>query len=203
MDFLQATRDIKHFIFLGGCSGALISLEIACSDPRVIGAVLINFPIAGDEDGQPNSDLHIRRAAHYYRHYALFDLKSWRNLLTGKTSYRNLSRVLRFQAKRLFLSEKKMSPQMPQFQVSLRRLIDRGVCLIFLCSEGDPLLDDLRQAGGDQLRQLCTLGKAALEIVPRSDHTFSSLDDQERLLASILERINAISSTEHKLMNCA
>jgi hypothetical protein len=110
---------------------------------------------------------------------------------------------LGFQAKRLFLSEKTKSPQMPQFQASLRSLVDRGVRLIFLCSQGDPLLNDLRQAGGHQLQQLCTLGKAALEIVPRSDHTFSSLDDQERLLESILERIDAISSAEHELMKCA
>ena len=65
--------------------------------------------------------------------------------------------------------------------------------LTFLCSQGDPLLDELREAGGDELQRSYALGKVTLDVIPRSDHTFSSLDDHDRLLEVILRRIKTMS----------
>src|SRR5713101_5522058 len=73
MKFLKRSRDVEHFILLGGCSGALISLETACCDEQVLGAVLINYPAIEDEDEDANTDLKQRRAAHYYWNFALFN----------------------------------------------------------------------------------------------------------------------------------
>jgi pimeloyl-ACP methyl ester carboxylesterase len=200
MDFLRTTRGIERFIFLGGCSGARIALETACCDPRVVGGVLINFPIVEDEDGNTSPELLERKAFHYYRNFALSNLKSWRRLLTGQSDYRQVMRVLGFQAKCRFASGRVMSREATQFEANLGRLADRGIRLAFLCSEGDPRFDDLQEAGGIELKKLCKLGKVTLDIIPRSDHTFSSLDDQEKLLKTILERVDAISLVESDLM---
>ena len=48
MDFLSATKGVEHFILLGGCSGARIAFNTAYCDPRIIGALLINFPFEDD-----------------------------------------------------------------------------------------------------------------------------------------------------------
>lgn len=186
MNFLQATRGISHFILMGGCSGAAVSLATARLDRRVIGAVFINFPARGDEE--PTSHL---RDRHYYWNFALLSLKSWRKLLTGQSDYRKIGRALAQGIKRKFIGNSKVSGPDQQFRAALWELADRDVHMTFICAKGDLLLQDLCEAGGNDLRQLCRQGKAACEVIPRSDHTFSSLDDQERLIATIARRVDA------------
>ena len=191
MHFLEATRGISRFILLGGCSGARISLQTACCDPRVVGTFLINLQMTEDE-GQ-NSDQITRSAAFYYWNFALFDLKSWFKLLTGKADYRNILRALGFQARTQFASRRKMSAESIQLAANLRMLAERGTRVTFLYAESDPQLNDLREAVGRELKQLCALGKIRVQIIPRSDHTFSSLHDQEKLLKKICVLIDAIT----------
>ena len=191
MRFLEATRGVSRFILLGGCSGARISLQTACCDPRVVGAFLINLQLTEDED--QNSDQITRSAAFYYWNFALFNLKSWYKLLTGKANYRNILRALGFQARTQFASRRKMSAESIQLAANLRMLAERGTRVTFLYAESDPQLNDLREAVGRELKQLCALGKIRVQIIPRSDHTFSSLHDQEKLLKKICVLIDAIT----------
>lgn len=192
MHFLQTTRDVQRFILLGGCSGARVSLQTACCDSRVAGAFLINLQMSEDDD--QSLDQISRTAAFYYWNFALFDLKSWRKLLTGKADYRKILRALGFQARSQLASARKMSPETLQLASNLRRLADRGVCVTFLYAESDPRLNDLRQALGREFKQLREMAKMRLEIIPRSDHTFSSLLDQDRLLKRTCEVIEATTS---------
>lgn len=76
----------------------------------------------------------------------------------------------------------------------LREAADRGVHLTFICSKGDPRLRDLREAGGEELKGLCAQGKVACDVIPRSDHTFSSLHDQETLIDAILKRTSTAAA---------
>jgi hypothetical protein len=192
MNLMKSSRGIEEFVLLGGCSGALVSLETACCDLRVVGAILINYP-ATEEEEQADADLKTRRAAHYYRNFALFDRKSWGRLLTGKANYRQLLEVVRLHANRQFrVGGNQPRPQSP-FEAKLRRLTQPDLYLNFLCSEGDPLLGELREAGGNEFQYLCSLGKATVEMIPHSDHTFSSLKDHERLIDVIKRRVSAIT----------
>ncbi len=192
MGVLNATRGVEHFIFLGGCSGAFASFETACCDPRVVGAILINFQTPDNENAAAAPDLPIRKAAYYYWKSALFNLKSWRKLLTGKTDYGQLIRVLCFEIKRRFASKKTKTPDISRVEAGLLRLAARRVHVVFVCSEGDPQLQDLRDAGGHTLKQLCASGEVVLDIIPQSDHTFSSVYDQERLLKVACQRMGTI-----------
>jgi alpha/beta superfamily hydrolase len=188
MNFLQARKNINRFILLGGCSGAMVSLETARVDGRAIGAVLINFPARVDEDEQANH----RSDGHYYWNFALLSLKSWRKLLTGRSDYRKIGRALVQGTKRKFIDRGRVPGLAQRFRETLRRLADRGVQLTFICSKGDSLLRDLREVGGSDLKQLCAQGKVTCEVIPRSDHTFSSLYDQERLVDAILARAETL-----------
>jgi alpha/beta superfamily hydrolase len=194
MSFLQATRDISRFILLGGCSGALISLKTAHADRRAIGAILINFPARADDEEQTI----YRNDCHYYWKFALLSLKSWRKLLTGQSDYRKIGRALAQEMKHRFVDRKRGSDSDHRFRATLRELAGRGVQLTFICSKGDPLLQDLREAGGTDLKRLCAQDKVTCDVIPRSDHTFSSLCDQERLVDAILKRANAATLNQEQ-----
>ena len=186
MSFLHATRRCSSFILMGGCSGAAVSLETAGSDRRAAGVIAINFPARADEESAGH-----RSDGHYYRNVALRSLKSWRKLLTGQSDYRKIGRVLVQTTKRAFLCRSQESVSDRQFRAKLRELVAHQVHLTFICSQGDVLLEDLRQAGGRDFKQLCAQGKAACEIISGSDHTFSSLYDQERLVEAVLRSARA------------
>jgi len=189
MRFLEAARGVSRFILLGGCSGARISLQTACCDPRVVCAFLINLQMTEDVDQNSIT----RSAAFYYWNFALFNLKSWCKLITGKADYRNILRALGFQARTQFASGGKMSAESIQLAANLRMLAERGASVTFLYAESDPRLNDLREAVGRELKQLRALGNVRVQIIPRSDHTFSSLHDQEKLLKEICELIDAVT----------
>ena len=201
MEFLQSTRKIETFILLGGCSGARISIKAACQDPRVICAIPINFPVTEDDDGNP--DLINRRTAHYYWKFSIFRLRSWLKLLTGKADYTKIFRTLRFQANRRFGATLKISSESLQLADDLRLLVDRDVHVIFLYSASDPRLNELREAARDKLERILALGKIRLEVIPGADHTFSSHNDQQRLLQAILKQIGAtyLSAESHQLFS--
>jgi pimeloyl-ACP methyl ester carboxylesterase len=199
MDYLEATRGIQHFIVLGGCSGAAVSMDTACCDLRVAGALLINFPVAVAEDEDPNADTMNRSAAHYYWNFALFDPKSWGKLFTGKSNYQRLFHSLLFLvSRRLGFHTRKAAPESRQFQANLRRVADRGVPITFLSSQGDPALADLREAGGRELKRLLARKNLAVETIPGADHTFSALQDQQRLLEVVLKRAVSIRRAASK-----
>lgn len=194
IDFLQGTRGVEHVTLLGGCSGAVVSLRTAGCDARVRQAVLINFPAAEDEETDASDQRLNREKAHYYLSFALFRPASWRKVLTGKADYRRIIRVIGDQMRRRLRRTGSAQANHTQFATELSLVAARGVSLVFVCSEGDPTVDDLRKAGGRQLKQLLKQGAVALDVIPRSDHTFSSLADQARLLRKIVVQIETITS---------
>jgi alpha/beta superfamily hydrolase len=187
MTFLATARGINRFILLGGCSGAVVSLETGRSDRRAIGAILINFQARADDEEQAI----YRKDRHYYLNFALLSLKSWSKLLTGQSDYRKVGRVFAQGLKSKFVRRRSASDSDQRFRRILQESADLGAQLTFICSKGDPLLQDLREAGGDELKRLCAQGKVACDVIPGSDHTFSSLYDQERLIDVILKRAHA------------
>ncbi len=187
MSFLHATRGCDRFILMGGCSGAAVSLETVGLDRRAIGVIAINFPARADEEESTGR----RNDGHYYWSFAVRSLKSWRKLLTGQSDYRKIGRALAQSAKRKFFGGNQESVLDQRFRAKLRELAARQVHLTFICSKGDPLLEDLRQAGGKDFKQVCAQGKVVCEIISGSDHTFSSLSDQERLVEAVVRRANA------------
>ena len=199
MDWLNSARGVQQFILLGGCSGAQVALETACSDRRVDGAILMNFVLAETDEQTESPERTNRTAGYYYWNFALFDPKSWGKLLTGRANYRNLFQALKAKARSKFTSARKLPQESAQFQEQLRHVAGRGVHLTFVCSQDDSGAQDLQEAGGNELKRLCALGRVALKVIPRSNHTFSSLFDHERLLQVILERVCSTTPISKKL----
>jgi hypothetical protein len=87
--------------------------------------------------------------------------------------------------------------------MDMQHLADRRVHLTFICSEGDHRLDDLQVAGGAELKHLRADRKLSLEIIKQSDHTFSSLRDQEELTKVVLKSASIMVPGNKQPRDCA
>jgi pimeloyl-ACP methyl ester carboxylesterase len=193
MEFVTATKGIEQFILIGGCSGARLSLQTACCDRRVVGALLMNFWRGPDDDtAESKSRLTNLVNARYYWNLALLNPQSWWKFFSGKADYGRIMKVLKFQIERRFAA-KKVSPPAMEVAEKLRVLTERHTRALFVYSEGDPGLDSLSEAGLEELRGSSYCEMSGLIIIPRSDHTFSSPYDQERLLGVICDWAGSIA----------
>ena len=90
-----------------------------------------------------------------------------------------------FQLKSLFDRKKKGMSEGNNVIAEFRLLIERGVRLLLVYSEGDPGLDFFQMILGDEIHELTSNGRLKVEIIKRVDHTFTPLSSQENLLEAV------------------
>lgn len=179
MDFLTHTRVARKFILIGGCSGARIAFQAAGQDSRIVGAFLINhITFLPDAKAQSNSESAIRASASYYWRFAFVSPESWIRFFTGKADYGRIARALRLQFKRRFTREE-LAPETVEFRAKLRELARRRVRMRFVWSAGDSGVTEL-----SGIQDLASTG-IDWQLIPKTDHTFSSLHDQMHLLNAL------------------
>lgn len=184
MDDMAAACGTTHFVVLGLCTGADIALQVACQDPRVLGAVLINAQ--GDQLGTSdavNAYVTQRKDARYYWQVALRNPQSWGKLLRGQIDYRSLVRVLGAQLQRLCGRRQPAAMALPQLFKDFQHLCDRGVCLLLVYSQGDPGFDYLQAGLGARFQEVCQHSQVHIEVIPQTDHMLTLLGVQQRFLA--------------------
>lgn len=188
MNYLEAEKGIGRFVLSGLCSGADISLKTACSDPRVVGAFLLNPQ--GDELGtgdELRSYFLLNARARSFWKSALFNPQKWVRVLTGRTDYGDLFRVLVFSLRSRLARKRKVISGPSLYAENLRRAVARSVRLLLVFSEGDTGLDYTREVLGAELQRLCSSGTMAFHVISRSDHMFTPLRYQESLLTVVCE----------------
>jgi pimeloyl-ACP methyl ester carboxylesterase len=181
MDWLNATRGIKRFVLIGLCSGAYISLQTACRDQRVVGAVLINVT---DYRQEVRDYFALRADTRYYWTRALFSAKSWVRLAIGVSRYRNIIAVMAFQLGKMLARDSDASSA-GNYLADFPSLVERGVRLLLVHNEWDPGLEQLRLRAGDRIGDLSLSGKMRAEVIPHADHLFTPLRSQERLVEAV------------------
>ena len=72
-------RSHSRIILFGVCSGALNAAKAAFGNTDIAGLVLVN-----SESGTSSAEVDPEIAAQLYLRHSLWNLKSWKNLLTGK-----------------------------------------------------------------------------------------------------------------------
>ncbi len=97
IDWLERTQGARRIILLGVCGGAVTAGWLAATDPRVVGAGLVELPLVysrhpAQRDGQP---------LWRYRE-KLFSPAAWRKLLTLRADFRLHLRSLRMAAAKPF-----------------------------------------------------------------------------------------------------
>lgn len=196
MAFLGAVRGSRRFVLLGLCSGAMTAVRTGLQDSRVVGMALINIR-GGRQDRWTTARAYSRK---FLRQY-------WKRLVLNPRSALRPSRLAPEVARWKMLLRARKAPRPPAAAPSepagsaptLEALFDRGAEVLMVFSESDVGLDLLHvRAGGDLPRWLAT-GRFALEVVPRSDHVFTLLESQQRLVdlcASWMGRFDAPASDD-------
>jgi dienelactone hydrolase len=178
MDFLEQTTGARRFVLFGICSGAINSLQAAIADERVAGVIAVDGP------AYPTT-------GHLIRRYAkrLMEAETWLNTLQGRNK---LGRLLRGDGG---ASEREPNqfadlygnaqiPPRSEAEAALRRVVNRGVRLKFIYT-GSWSMYNYQNQFRDAFPDLVKTGKISVAYVPDSDHTFTSLHNQERLMSLI------------------
>jgi pimeloyl-ACP methyl ester carboxylesterase len=174
MDLLAADCGASTFVLMGLCRGAANAFEIACSDPRVTGLVLI--------DGYG-----FKTPQYYLRHYAprLLSQKSWRSLVgRRKQVVQALMRRVRPRAGGDLIAAAETPaiparyPRPPRAQIesNLRRLIARGVNLFVIYTSESEC--NYERQFMDSFPSIDWRGRLTLKYLPDMDHLFSARADQ-------------------------
>ena len=167
MEMLADSRGADRFLLMGNCSGAAAAYLAAHADPRVVSLVLIN----------PN----VPETLRYYLRLALTNRNSWRRLAAGTGKLRTLVDRLRL---RPAAAPKTAQPK-HDVLAGLQALARRGVDMLIVVCEWDPSYDHFHWTLRRELARPPLRDRVRLAIVPRSNHDFSMLASQERLIGIV------------------
>lgn len=185
MDALAA-RGYGRFALVGLCSGAYSAFHVACAEPRVAAAVMIN-----PEDllvgGSPGAEAWARR----YWTRSILRPQAWLNLLSGRSDTSRLWATLRSQlGRRSRPSAPAAGPQPVLYE--LRAAVQaRSLRLLFLTSADDVSTEYLGALLGGAALQGLPADAVTHRIVPQCEHLFTRLQDQRRLHELLLPWLRA------------
>ena len=182
MDYVESTQGIGRFLLAGICSGANVAVATACHDKRVVGVAAVNGTFM--DKTQPH---HINRflensiRRRYYRKYFL-DPHRWRKLLAGKTHRHGLVKSFIGRMQDRHATHPPCVPLQIDASAECRLLLDRGVSLFLIYSEGSSALDAFHLTLEPGLAPRRSSPKLTIEIVKDADHVFTLLWSQELLI---------------------
>ena len=191
MDWLCGARDVNRFLLIALCSGAGFSFRTACADPRVVGLVLINA--AGHRWGtSAERDRTLTR--HYWRvtWSRSFRRNNWRKLLTLDFDRHSILRAVANRLRTRVAPAAEEPPAADRIAAAFEALMDRGVRVLILYSEGDEGLDYYRLFLRPRLRAVVAHACFRFAVVPGANHTFTLLSHQRALLAIVREWADSI-----------
>lgn len=173
MDRLQESHGARRFALFGLCSGTELALECALCDPRVYACVLVNGALVA---GASASALDSARTHTRLRYYArrILDGKSLLRLLTFQSNYRAIGVTLVGLLRRAFEQAARPVPGDGMDLSRLTRLVERGVALLLLYSEGSPYLDVCRGQLTNLVASLGRQGRPVMaDVLAAADHVFT------------------------------
>lgn len=173
MDYLDKHQEASSFVIIGLCSGADYGHPVAVMDKRVVGTFFI--------------DAYGYRTRFWYVHHYLprmLDLKRYTNKLRKlwnrvlpawlSMSGKDIQKLKATQYMREF-------PPREQVQAELGQLVDRGVSMFFLYTNGVGRYLNYANQFRAMFPKLDWKDKIRVEFYPESDHTFSLLAHRARL----------------------
>lgn len=188
MDWLAREKGSTRFVLVGLCSGALTAFRAACRDPRVSGLVLLTALLESPESVSADRIAEVvdRRVARSYFSEKALDPRSWAKFFSGRANYANIARVLRKWPTWRFSSPKPKASSTVEVASHLERLVARGVSVLFVFADPTTVLEYFRLTLEPEVRRLRERGNIEVNVLKRSDHTFSGLKDQRRVIELVL-----------------
>lgn len=182
MDLLAGTYGVEHFVVAGICSGGVQSFRIARSDPRVIGAAMLNpqgyFANSATRIG---SYVEAEKARQYLFRTSIRRWDSWLRLLRGQVGFAALFKALWSRVRKPSADRGAEGGDIAALRADFVSLIQRRVRLLHVYAEADPGLIELDLVARAMPAEMRTAMQP--QIVPASDHLFTPLHAQRRLIA--------------------
>jgi hypothetical protein len=181
---LGALRGCRRFLLMGICSGADAALRAAARDERVVGAALIE----AYAERRPGF------LAYSYRR-KLLSPRAWLRLLAGRSelwsSLRRPSAAAPGGAPdpgppAEAPSDSSLLPSPAEMRDEIRGLLGRGAHICFVYSADSPAYFNYRTLLGRELRPALRSGRARLEVLRGTDHVFTPLAVQDRLVEALV-----------------
>jgi hypothetical protein len=173
-------RGHDSFVLFGICSGATRSLQAAKDDARVTALILVNQEVTMNDQ-----DSGTQITAQFYLQHSLWNLRSWRNLLTGKINYRNLLVTLVSMVRRKITGGGHTKMALTDIVCDdIRPVLIQGTQVLMLLSDRHA---QLLQLQGEGLQDLERSGQVRVAVHPEADHLFTSLQDQNALIEQVCE----------------
>lgn len=182
LDTLEATRQVNRVVLVGLCSGADHSVIYAGTDPRVVGAVLMDPSIP-------------RTTRYYLVHYArrVMSLRPWLNLLLGRHPiWQRLRRRVKPQPQEdAVVDATRPNLEHPEVRAYLQNAYGRALAqevqfLAVLTGDVERQHNHRRQLL-DAFPDLSFGSQLRLEYFRDCDHTFSSGAQRARLIDVIVQ----------------
>ena len=181
MKFLAESRGVDQFVTIGLCWGATSAFRIACHDPRVVAAVMIDWYA-------------YRTFGYYLHHYGarLFKVKPWYGFFAGRSpAGRRLRRTFGVggghqTGNPLGMSYARQFPPKKAVLSDLHGLAGRGVDLFFIYSGGGmENWYNYRAQFKHMFPSLRSNKRMRVEFFGEADHTFTLLRHQDALVTAI------------------
>ena len=181
-----ARRGYRRFVLAGICSGAYSAFKAAAVDPRVVGAILIN-----PQDFAPRQGGESQAWERRYLTRSIFRPRAWLNLLTGRVDYGRLARTA---WARVSGRTARASEDIVEVRRELQQLIEQGRArLLFVVSEDDVSTEYLALILRADASPANPGGRVDTAVIPRSDHLFTRLSDQQVVIDRIVQWTGALS----------
>lgn len=172
MDYLERVHDMRRFIIVGNCSGAVHAYWAALADPRIIGIQMF--------DGYSYRS----KWTLLVRHWKRFRAGSWHKTATALA--RRLARLKR-DTDIFAVTKANAGLSRDAYSKGMQTLADRGVA-IFLIYSGS-IIDNYSYAG--QFRDAFAghpfVRKVRCDFAPEIDHTLLALCAQRQFIALVCD----------------
>ncbi len=153
MDWMASSHGITRFVGSGLCGGSISALPTAAEDERIECLLTLGIPTVLDGGAEnwsrfvSQGRLHVLRRGYLRK---LTDLRSWRRLLSGKSSYSVIWKALRSRHKRLQASESDGSRTIPdnvnpRFAPAFLSILESGRPILMVFSGADRLHYDFQE----------------------------------------------------------
>ncbi len=194
MDWLAHRHGCTSFYLMGLCSGAVAAFRSACHDPRIAGLVLLNAQ-GYTTNWEWRSHVESRGWMRDYRR-KFFSLQAWRRVLSGQSQYVRFVRVAIYRLFNVFKRPARFSSTAHELGEAFAALLERGVRVLLINSEGDPSIDYLRELLGPRLARLEAQQLLEHHIVAGADHTFAQTAHHEEIMLRTEQWLAAVTRPE-------
>jgi pimeloyl-ACP methyl ester carboxylesterase len=187
-------QDARTVTVVGLCSGAYHALKAAVAGQPIDAIVPINPLTFFWKPGMPLDFAAFKDAARYQK--SVTSVQSWKKLLSGKVDVRRVAKVAASRARSILehrardLARELRLPLTDDLASELAALGRRGTRMHFIFSASDPGRAMLLEQGGTTVERLRKSGKLAIDVIDRTDHTFTARWAHPRLLDAITAAVS-------------